>query len=387
MMQAEVMDAAGFVRQLQEAANAHDASRLGEFYAEDAVVVSPVFGEVRGRREVIRTFETLFETFPDCVFDLSEVFEESRRFAFMGTVTGTDTSGWFGLPPTGAVVRYRITMVCTVVGEKIVREERLYDLTGVVERLEKARIDAELKIASEVQSALLPRIVRSGARWEAVADSIPCRAIGGDFFEIVELPSGSVGVALGDVEGKGTPAALVGAMLHGMFVADAQTGLNPAATLQRMNRQLAARHRGDMKVVTRQKGSRFATFVYGVLSPDGRFVYCNAGHSPPALLSRGDVRRLGSGGPILGAFPDASYEEGETRFAKGDTLLMFSDGVTEARNGIDEEFGEERLIARAVEHLARSPAEFLDGILGAVREFVGTTHPSDDVTVAVTRFR
>lgn len=386
-METEVMDAVGFVRKLQDAANAHDAKRLGEFYAEDAVAVSPVFGEVHGREAVVSTFATLFETFPDCVFDLSEVFAEGDRFAFMGTVTATDVSGWFGLAPTGAVVRYRITLVCTVVGEKIVREERLYDLTGVVERLEKARIDAELRVASEVQSALLPRILKSGARWEAAADSIPCRAIGGDFFEIVELPSGSVGIALGDVEGKGMPAALVGAMLHGMFVADAETGLSPAATLQRMNRQLASQHRGDKKVATRQKGSRFATFVYGVLFPDGRFVYCNAGHSPPALLSRGDVRRLGSGGPILGAFPDASYEEGEARLKTGDTLLMFSDGVTEARNGVDEEFGEERLIAHAAKHFVHSPVEFLDGILGAVREFVGPTHPSDDVTVAVTRFR
>jgi serine phosphatase RsbU (regulator of sigma subunit)/predicted ester cyclase len=387
MMPTDTMDAAAFVRELQQAANAHDASRLGEFYAEDAVAVSPVFGEVKGRREVVRTFETLFETFPDCVFDLSDVFAEGNRFAFLGTVTATDKNGWFGLPPTGVVVRYRITMVCTVAGEKIVREERLYDLTGVVERLEKARIDAELQTASEVQSALLPRSVKTGTRWEAVADSIPCRAIGGDFFEIVELPSGAVGVALGDVEGKGTPAALVGAMLHGMFVADAQTGLNPAATLQRMNRQLAVQHTGNKKLATRHRGTRFATLVYGVLSPDGRFVYSNAGHSPPALLTRGEVRRLRSGGPILGAFPDASFEEGGARLATGDTLLMFSDGVTEARNANDEEFGEARLIAHTEEHVARSPAEFLDGILGALREFVGPTHQSDDITVAVTRYR
>ena len=386
MMHVETMDAVAFVRELQEAANAHDASRLGKFYAEDAVAVSPVFGEVKGRREVVRTFETLFETFPDCTFDLSEVFAEGDRFAFMGTVTATDRSGWFGLQPTGTVVRYRITMVCTVAGDEIVREERLYDLTGVVERLEKARIEAELKTASEVQNALLPRIVKSGARWEAVADSIPCRAIGGDFFEIVEWPSGSVGVALGDVEGKGTPAALVGAMLHGMFVADAQTGLNPAATLERMNRQLAAQYRGDRPVATRQRGSRFATFVYGVLSPDGRFVYSNAGHCPPALLSGREVRRLASSGPILGAFPGASFAEGEARLTSGDTLLLFSDGVTEAQNGTEEEFGEERLIARASEQLARPPTEFLDEILSAVREFVGPTPQSDDVTVAVARF-
>jgi predicted ester cyclase len=163
MISAEVMDAAGLVRQLQEAANAHDAPRLGDFYSEDAVAISPVFGEVHGRREVVRTFEALFETYPDCVFELSEAFAEGNRFAFMGSVTATDNRGWFGLPPTGSIVRYRITMVCTVVGDKIVREERLYDLTGIVERLEKARIEAELRLASEVQSALLPPIAKAPA--------------------------------------------------------------------------------------------------------------------------------------------------------------------------------------------------------------------------------
>jgi len=387
MIPTEVMDAASFVRQLQEAANAHDASRLGEFYAEDAVAVSPVFGEVRGRREVVRTFETLFEQFPDCLFDLSEVFAEGDRFAFMGTVTATDKRGWFGLPPTGSVVSYRITMVCTVVGEKIVREERLYDLTGVVDRLEKARLEAELRTASEVQSALLPRIVKSGARWEAVADSIPCLAIGGDFFEATELPSGAVAVALGDVEGKGTPAALVGAMLHGMFVADAETGLIPAATLKRMNRRLAARQEGKSKLATRHRGSRFATFVYGVLSPDGRFVYSNAGHNAPVALTGKGVLRLTTGGPILGAIPDASFEEEELRLQPNDTLLMFSDGVTEAVNAREEEFGEARLIACATEHRTRSPVEILDRVLGAVREFCGPTPQSDDITTTVTRFR
>jgi len=387
MMRAATMDAAAFVRELREAANNHDASGLGRFYAQDAVAVSPVFGRVRGRAEIVRTFQAVFETLGDAEFDLSEVFAEGDRFAFMGTVTATDLDGWFGLPPTGTRLSYRITIVCTVAGDKIVHEERFYDLTGVVERLEKARIDAELKVASEVQSALLPRLEKSGSRWEAVADSIPCRAIGGDFFEIVELPSGDVGVALGDVEGKGTPAALVGAMLHGMFVADAQTGLRPAATVERMNRQLVSGRSGDGKVAPRPRGSRFATFVYGVLSADGKFVYCNAGHSSPALLTREGVQRLAPGGPLLGAFPELSYEEGEARLATGDMLLMFSDGVTEARNAADEEFGETRLLERSCDSLGRPPAEVLDGILGAVREFIGTTPQADDITVAMTRFR
>ena len=376
-----------FVRQLQEAANAHDLSRLMDFYAEDAVAVSPVFGEVKGRAAVVGTWETLFATFPDCAIDVSDVFADGDRVVFLGTVTATDRSGWFGLPATGAPVCYRVTLLCKLVGAKIVREERLYDMAGVLERLEKARIDKELQTAAEVQSALQPRTANVGPHWEAVGDSIPCRAIGGDFFELAELPSGDLGVALGDVEGKGTPAALVAAMLHGMFVADAQAGQGPATTLLRMNRQLAARHQGSNGLATRHQGSRFATLVYGVLSPDGRFVYSNAGHNVPALLTRAGVLRLTTGGPILGAFTDASFEEGALRLEAQDTLLMFSDGVTEASNARDEEFGEERLIACATEHLARSPIDMLDRILSAVREFCGSTPQADDITATAMRFR
>ncbi len=381
------MDAVAFVRELQAAANAHDARKLAGFYSEDAVAVSPVFGRMTGREAVARSFERLFETFPDSVYDLSEVFTEGDRLAFLGTVAATDRNGWFGLPPTGAAVRYRLTVVCTLAGGKIIREERLYDLSGIVERLEKARIEAELRTASEVQKSLLPRTVRAGVRWEAAADSIPCRAIGGDFFEIVDLPSGAVGVALGDVEGKGAPAALVGAMLHGMLAAYARADLPPAATLRLINDHLTARDSGDEKLAIRRGASRYTTIVYGVLAPDGRFVYSNAGHASPVHLSRGEARRLRPGGPILGAFADPSFEDGVVRLEAGDVLLLFSDGVTEARNARDEEFGERRLLSRLSEGTDRPPQVMLDSLLGAVRDFVGPTPQADDITILVARFR
>ncbi len=380
-------DAVAFVRGLQDAANAHDASRMAAFYDEDAVALSPVFGEMRGRKNVAASWESLFTKFPDSSIEISDVFTDGERIVFLGTLTMTDTSGWFGLPPTGSRIQYRETLLCTIRNGKILREERIYDMSGVLERLEKALLDQELKTAGDVQNALLSRIAGAGAHWEAAADSIACRAIGGDFFEILELASGGLAVALGDVEGKGTPAALVGAMLHGMFVANAQGGLSPAATLRAMSRQLAARSDGGREVVTRERGSRFATFVYGVLEPDGRFVFSNAGHNPPILFARGGPVRLTAGGPVLGAFMHAEYEEGEVRLESGDTLLMFSDGVTEARNGGDEEFGEERLIACAAENRTGSPIDLLGGIFRAVREFVGDTPQSDDITATVTRFR
>jgi predicted ester cyclase len=370
-------EAVELVRQLQEAANTHDVPRLMEFYADDAVAISPVLGEVKGRAAIARSFETLFATVPDCAFEMSDVIADNDRIAILGTVTGTDRVGWFGLPPTGGPVRYRLTILCTLAGGRIVRDERLYDAAGVVERLEKNRMDQELRTAADVQSALLPRSVSAGPYWEAAGDSIPCRAIGGDFFQFVELPSGQFGVALGDVAGKGTPAALLAAMLQGMFAADAQTVRGPAATLDRMNRELVAR----------SQGAQFATLVYGILSSDGRFVYSKAGHNAPALLTPRGASRLTIGGPPLGIFAAASFEEATLRLEAQDTLLLFSDGVTEACNAREEEFGEERLVASAAGHLASPPVEMIHSILGAVREFCGPRPQADDITIAVTRFR
>lgn len=352
-------EALALVRQLQEAANRHDTARMMDFYADDAVTVSPVFAQVRGRAAIASTFETFFATLPDSVMDVSDVLVDGDRVAILGTVTATDRSGWFGLPATGGPIDYRIVLLCTIAGNKIIREERIYDNTGVLERLEKARLDKELKMAAEVQRALLSRTAHLSDHCESVGDSVPCRAIGGDFFEFIDLPCGDFGIVLGDVSGKGPPAALLAAMLQGMFAAEAQMGDGPAATLSRLNQRLAA-HRLD---------SRFATLVYAVLSPEGRLVYSNAGHNPPVLVTRDGIRRLTTGGLILGAFPNAAFAEETLQLNERDTLVMFTDGVTEARNRADEEFGDERLVSCLSASAMSPPAFLLSRVFGAVREF------------------
>jgi sigma-B regulation protein RsbU (phosphoserine phosphatase) len=124
-----------------------------------------------------------------------------------------------------------------------------------------------------------------------------------------------------------------------------------------------------------------------VLSPDGRFTYANAGHNPPVLFSGGEALRLTTGGPVLGAFAQAAYEQEELQLAKGDTVLMFSDGVTETVNTSDEEFGEERLLDCARANLSLPPSGMLERIFQAVRGFVGSMLLADDVSVTITRYR
>ena len=367
-------EAIALVRQVGDATSRRDLRRLMDFYADEAVAVSPVFGTVRGKAAISDSWERLFSTFADFAVEVSNVLVDGDRVAVLGTVNSTDRLGWFGLPATGERITYRLVLLLTLAGGKIVHDERIYDSTGVMERLEKARLDKELQTAADVQRALRPRAAHAGSFCESVGDSVPCRAIGGDFFEFVELPSGDVGVAMGDVMGKGPPAALVAAMVQGMFSVEAPAGRGPAATLARINRQLAARH----------LGSRFATLVYAVLSPDGRLVYSNAGHNPPALVARDRTHRLTVGGPILGAFADATFVEDTLRLRARDTLIMFTDGVTEARNATDEEFGEDRLLACLAAD-AQSPAVLLKRIFAAVNDFSEQADQSDDMTVTVTR--
>lgn len=370
-------DAVALVRQLQNAQNAHDTSRLIDLYAEDAVVVSPVFKTVSGRAAIANAWDVMFSTFPDWNVSVSDVLVDGSRVAPLTTNTATDLKGWFGLPPTGGSVGYRATLLLTLAGTKIVREERLYEMTAVLESLEKARLDGELRTAAQVQAALLSRSAHVGRHYDALGDSAACRTIGGDFFEFIELPSGDFGVALGDVAGKGPAAALLAALLQGMFTVEARRGNSPALTLSRVNREL----------VDRGLGSRFATLVYGVLSPDGRFIYSNAGNNPPILWSHGRIRRLTTGGTILGAFSGAAFEEETLHLDEQDIVVMFTDGVTDARNRHDKEFGEDRLISCVTAHHAQPTSDVVKAILGTVWDFCEKAQQTDDITVVVTRFR
>ena len=368
--------ALSLVRQLLDTAFRRDHERVASFYAADAVAVSPVFGEVRGRDAVAATWRTLFTTFSDLAIENVDYLVDGDRVAVLGKISTTDRIGWFGQAPTGSPITYRLVLLFTVIDGLIVHDERIYDSAGIVERLEKARLDKEMRTASDVQQALLPRTDHVGRFYESVGDSVPCRAIGGDFFELMELPSGDVGILMGDVAGKGPAAALLAALLQGMFAVEAPAAGSPALTLSRINRRLAARGIGP----------RFATLVYGVLSPDGRFTYSNAGHNAPVLAARAGVRRLDTGGPLLGAFPDAAFDEETLQLEAQDTLVMFTDGVTEARNPGDEEFGDDRLIERVMANAACPPLELMRSVFEAVHDFCRGTDQGDDITVTVSRF-
>ena len=192
----------------------------------------------------------------------------------------------------------------------------------------------------------------------------------------MDLPSGAFGFAVGDVAGKGAPAALLTAVIQGVFSSQAATGTPPSETLSRVNQAL----------IRRAIESRFCTAFYATVRPDGALTYCNAGHNPPMVLSGAGVTRLEKGGLILGLFEHATFEEDTMQLKPGDLLVAFSDGVTEALSEAGEEYGEDRLLACVEAHRSRTPQELLDAIFASVREFSMGAVQSDDVTALVLRF-
>jgi sigma-B regulation protein RsbU (phosphoserine phosphatase) len=262
-----------------------------------------------------------------------------------------------------------------------IENARLYQ-----ESVEKGRLDEELMMASAIQQALLPDRRRSGTFFEAVGSSVPSRTIGGDFFDYQDLGGLGFGFALGDVMGKGPPAALLTSLVQGVLAARASLPSAPDDVVASVNRILLAR----------RLESRFVTMFLAVLAPDGRLTYCNAGQNPPLLVTPASVTRLETGGTIVGAFDDAVYERGQAQLAPGDTVVLFSDGVVEAEDGHGQQFGDERLLAairaapgRLVSQAlgeAETADAVLDAVFGAVRAFTRGAPLRDDLTAVVVRY-
>ncbi len=244
------------------------------------------------------------------------------------------------------------------------------------EALESAKLEQELKVAADIQRALLPPARRTGPFFTLAANSMPCRSVGGDFFDYVDLRDGSIGWILGDVAGKGPPAALLAAAAIGMFGAEAAHHVSAADVVSSLN----------AGIFRRGVAGRFITAFYAMLSPGGALTYANAGHNPPVLVSRGEARRLDVGGMVMGMFEQAAFEEAHLQLAAGDVVVAFSDGVTEALNAADEEFLDERLLAAIAAARSTDPDVLLQAIVTAVREFCGDATQSDDVTVIAVRY-
>ena len=241
---------------------------------------------------------------------------------------------------------------------------------------ESQRLEQELSIARTIQQALVPQGFQDHPPFSITGLYRPCNEVGGDYYDVFPMSDGRLGVLIADVAGKGLGAALVTTMLQGAL-SGMTLGVDPVKVFNHMNQFLC--HRGSV--------GRCATIFLGRLAPDGDLEFLRAGHPSPMLLRQGSVSELYSDGSLpIGLFCEDSYSSAHVQLEPGDTLLLYTDGVTEAEDRGKHLFQEERLRDALRAHRDASLKDLQDGIFRAVETFSEGASQSDDVTLLVVRF-
>jgi sigma-B regulation protein RsbU (phosphoserine phosphatase) len=236
----------------------------------------------------------------------------------------------------------------------------------------------DLDQAAEIQRGLLPTSAPQMAGVDLAGYNVPCRTVGGDYYDFIPYPDGRVAMLVGDVSGKGMPAALLMSNLQARVQVLFEDPTNLAALVTRLNRIIA----------TNCPSNRFISFFIGVFDPStGEMTYVNAGHNPPLLVHcEGGVEELEGTGLLLGIMPSSQYQQRTCKLEVGDVVVLFSDGVTEAaRLDTDEQFGEERLAKILAEQSCNSAKAIIEAINQQIAEFTNGAPPADDITVVVAR--
>jgi len=246
---------------------------------------------------------------------------------------------------------------------------------------QREKLNREIEIAREVQERLFPQKLPAVAGLDYCGKCRPALGVGGDYYDFLDLPGGRLGIALGDVSGKGIAAALMMASLEASLRAEAMRGTDDlAALVQNVNRL----------VYDATAENRYATFFYGQYDPEPRELsYVNAGHNPPMLFrKRGTgwrIERLETGGTVVGLLPQFPYHQAAVALEAGDLLVIFTDGVSEAMNPADDEWGEERMIEAIQHNEGLSAAELIERVMQAADAFACGAKQYDDMTLVVLR--
>ena len=303
---------------------------------------------------------------------------------FIGHLTH-DRRELMGVAPTGMELTNRVIVIHRISGGKIaeewgvgtsiseVREGAMARLVHQAqERLERERLEHELRVARRIQQASLPKEVPELAGWQIAHHYQPAREVGGDFYDFLELGDGHLGLVVGDATGKGMPAALVMSTTLGMLRAVAPSLDSPGEVLRRINEALSAHI----------PPSTFVTCFYAILEPEsGRLLYANAGHNLPCRRHDGQADELRARGMPLGLIPGMAYEEKEAMLETGDSVLFYSDGLVEAHDPQRREmFGFPRLREFVGRHGEEGvPVDFL---MEELYSFVGENwEQEDDITL------
>jgi sigma-B regulation protein RsbU (phosphoserine phosphatase) len=242
---------------------------------------------------------------------------------------------------------------------------------------QRERMNRELEIAREVQERLFPQSYPAMPGLDYAGRCRPALGVGGDYYDFLELPDGSLGIGIGDVSGKGIPAALLMASLQASLRGQTISGQPDLAKLMSNVNKL---------IYETSPSNRYATFFYGQYEPGTRLLtYVNGGHNPPMIFRDGEVLRLEEGGPVVGLFKPSRYSQASIQMASGDVIVLFTDGISEAMNLADEEWDEERLMASVRACWRRPAIEMIDCLMCDADAFVAGAPQHDDMTIMIVK--
>ena len=247
------------------------------------------------------------------------------------------------------------------------------------EALEKERLEEELSIARRIQQRLLPKSIPQVEGFELTGLNKPSKQVGGDYYDLIPIDNNRIGIAIADVSGKGAPAALLMANLQ----ASLRTLVGEKKSISELMSLI------NNMIVQNTDIDKFITAVYGILDIEKKlFVYSNAGHNPPLLVhDDGTIEQMEKGGLVLGMMKDVPYEEGTIHLRPNDLIIMYTDGVTEAMNAEEEEFGEESLLDTIQEDENLSAEALSQKIVQRVKSFAADDQQQDDITLVIIKVK
>jgi serine phosphatase RsbU (regulator of sigma subunit)/predicted ester cyclase len=374
------------VRRFMEARAKADLNAIEEMMAPDFISHGLLPGQQPGREGLKRSIAEIAATFSNRRRFIEDQVAEGDKVVTRYTLRAThDRKEIMGVAPTGREVSYKAIVIHRISGGKIAEEwgagTSISELIGQrleQEERERERIDQELQVARRIQHASLPEEVPTLEGWQIAPYYQPAREVGGDFYDFHFLSEGRLGLVVGDATGKGVPAALVMSTTLGMLqlAARALDSPSPGEVLEQVNETLLARIPSNM----------FVTCFYAILEPkSGTLSYANAGHDLPYLWRAGAAEELRARGMPLGLMPGMHYEEKEIVLQKGDSTLLYTDGLVEAHDPKGEMFGFPRLRALVSEH-AEEEKSLQETLLEELYSFVGEGwEQEDDITLVTLR--
>jgi len=238
------------------------------------------------------------------------------------------------------------------------------------------KLEEEYRMAKEIQLNILPKQIPSIVGYDIYALNIPAREVGGDYYDFINLPGDKIAFCLGDITGKGLPAAMLMANLQATLRGQALTQKNVSDNIKNSN----------LLLFNSTAENRFATLFYGELDfVNHTITYCNAGHDAPISILQNKIIRLTEGGLLMGCFDFAEFEQVSKIIEPGECLLIYSDGVTEAMNSTNEEYSEEKLLSMLKSNVNLSAKDLIEKIVSEVKTHSSKVEQSDDITLMVVK--